>query len=166
MQSLASALSYRLPFVSVSCSQSPQFRIYRLVVATGDSDNHSSLFLSLSLSQRSPRLSKVLAASLRLLFGSRRHLCRSRDWVPCRPQLSLALGRVPVLVLQVPSLFVLGIVLALGFSSHSVPDPFVVYSRDCPSFPHFANSLPSFFSMFYPSSLHFSNDLPRSRDLT
>ena len=88
MRSLASSLFYRLLFVSVSCSQSPQFCIYRLVVATGEKDNHSSLFPSLSLSQRSPRFSKVLAASLRLLVSSRRRLYRSQDWVPRRLQFS------------------------------------------------------------------------------
>ena len=88
MRSLASSLFYRLLFVSVSCSRSLQFCIYRLVVATGDTDNHSSLFPSLSLSQRPPRFAKVLAASLRLLCRSHRRFCRSRDWVPRRLQLS------------------------------------------------------------------------------
>ena len=137
MRSLASSLFYRLLFVSVSCSQSPRFGIYRLVVATGDSDNHSSLFPSLPLSRHSPRLSKGLSSVAKpsLRFSSSSLLFSGLG--PLSSSVLSPLVFVIVLALQVPSLFVLGIVLALGFLSRSVPGPFAVSSRGYPSSPHF-----------------------------
>ena len=165
MRSLASSLFYRLLFVSVSCSRSPQFYIYRLVVATGDSDNHSSLFPSLPLSQRSPCLSKVLAASLSLLFGSRRRLCCSRDWAPRRLQFSRPWSSLSFSHFRFPLCW-----FSVSFSpldsylvQFPAPSQYLLKAIHRLPTSRFASSVLLDVISFFPTVL---NDLPRSGDLT
>ena len=124
------------------------------------------MFLTLSLSLGVPLVSlKVLAASLSLLFGSRRRLCRSRDWVPRRLQfprpwssLSFSRFRFPLRLFSVSF-------SPLDSYLIQFPAPSQYLLETIHRLPalRFTSSILLDVISFFPTVL---NDLPRSGDLT